>query len=133
MQKAKIFTGIVEGGYAVLNKDDAQFARLESAAKRNHIDHIKTFGRDTHYQLNQFVASDRGSKSELTLNGKPFHLIMNVAGRHIVENMMAVLAAVDLVGADLGQAIQALEGLSATKGRGAPIDLILKNGSSAID
>lgn len=130
--KAEIFTGIVDGGYAVLNHDDVQFDRLKNAAKRAHVDHIKTFGRDAQYQLNQFVPMDDGSTSELILNGKSYQLKMNVPGRHIVENMMAVLAAIDLVGGDVEQAVHALEGLSATKGRGAPIILTLPTGAAQL-
>src|SRR5712671_1292412 len=42
--KAEIFVGIEPGGAAVINRDNAQFARLEQSAKRADIDRIVTFG-----------------------------------------------------------------------------------------
>lgn len=130
--KAEIFSGVTEGGYAVLNADDAQFDRLKQAAKRAHVDHIKTFGMKADYQLNQFVSSPSGSVSELSLNKKPYELKLSIAGRHIADNMLAVLAACDLIGADIEKAMTALGTLDATKGRGAPIALVLESGEAEL-
>src|SRR5262245_45992187 len=44
--KAEIFAGIEPGGAAVLNRDNAQFARLEAAAKAAGVARIVTFGED---------------------------------------------------------------------------------------
>ena len=50
--------------------------------------------------------------------GTPMTLRVGTPGRHIVQNVLAVLAAVKLSGADLAKAGLALADLGAVKGRG---------------
>jgi UDP-N-acetylmuramoyl-tripeptide--D-alanyl-D-alanine ligase len=50
-------------------------------------------------------------------------------GRHLVQNALAVLGAVQLAGADLAKATHALAAISAEKGRGARHELSIDGGS----
>src|ERR1700747_3257576 len=45
--KAEIFAGVEPGGAAVLNRNNAQFARLTERARERGISHIVSFGSDT--------------------------------------------------------------------------------------
>ena len=44
--KAEIFSGVEAGGVAVLNRDNAQYARLASAAKAAGVQRVVSFGED---------------------------------------------------------------------------------------
>ncbi len=118
--KAEIFDGLETDGTAILNADDERFGLLAESAKSKGVSNIVTFGEaessDVH--IDQLVL--HGSCSCLTANvlGTPMVVKVGAPGRHIVQNVLAVLAAVQLVGADLAQAGLALADMAPVKGRG---------------
>jgi UDP-N-acetylmuramoyl-tripeptide--D-alanyl-D-alanine ligase len=117
--KAEIFNGM-RGGTAVLNRDNAYFATLAVAAFGRGLDRIVGFGAhpDAAARVESWTPSAEGSTVQASINGR--RLIYRIAqpGRHWVINSLAVLAAVDALGADLAAAAAALTELPATKGRG---------------
>ena len=56
---------------------------------------------------------------------------LGAPGRHLVQNSLAVLAAVSLLGGDLASAALALGAMSAPKGRGARLRLAVPGGGKA--
>src|SRR5262249_9050922 len=60
-----------------------------------------------------------GSKVTANILGTPASYGLGAPGRHLVQNSLAVLAAVKVAGADLDLAARALSGLRAQAGRGA--------------
>ena len=57
---------------------------------------------------------------------------LGAPGRHVVQNSLAVLAAVSLLGADLAKGALALAVMAAPKGRGARHRLTVKGGSATL-
>ena len=118
--KAEIFDGLEQDGTAVLNADDERFGLLDESAKSKGISNIVTFGeaKGSDVHIDQLVL--HGSCSCLTANvlGTPMVVKVGAPGRHIVQNVLAVLAAVQLVGADLARAGLALADMTPVKGRG---------------
>ena len=118
--KAEIFEGVVPGGHAILNRDNAQFAFLEKAARAAGVAHIHSFGADaqSEFRLLDFQPSGEGGLLRAAVGGQTLEVPMGAPGRHIAENAVAVLGAVHLAGGDIEKAMGGLAGMQAEKGRG---------------
>ena len=118
--KAEIFEGVEPGGAVVLNRDNEQHDFLEKTAQNCGIEHIYSFGQHAKadFRLADFDGSAEGSIVWATLGGETTEILIGAPGRHIAENAMAALGTAMLVGADLAEAVAALEDLKAVKGRG---------------
>jgi len=129
--KAEIFLGVEPGGAAVLNRDNAQYARLEKAAKAANVSRIVSFGEHAKAdaQLLRVSLQPDSSTVEARILGQPVTYKLGAPGRHIVTNSLAVLAAVALAGADLALAAVALAHLQPPAGRGARVSLRVPGGS----
>jgi len=118
--KAEIFLGLEPGGAAILNRDNAHFARLEAAAKKAGA-RVIGFGRDPAADA-RLLSVDLGPSSTVaraTIGGRPIVYRLGAPGRHLAMNALAVLAATQAIGADLARAALALASWSAPEGRGA--------------
>jgi UDP-N-acetylmuramoyl-tripeptide--D-alanyl-D-alanine ligase len=120
LAKGEIFEGVVEDGYAVINRDDTRFRKLDLLAKDAGIKHIYGFGehRLAKFKLVKHEAKPNGSVMTARINGVEITAEIGAPGRHVVQNTLAVLGACWLVGADLSTAARALASLDAEKGRG---------------
>jgi UDP-N-acetylmuramoyl-tripeptide--D-alanyl-D-alanine ligase len=118
--KAEIFEGLVSGGVAVLNGDDPQCGPLAGMARAAGVSTIKTFGTgpDCDFRLLDYAATPEGARVQARIDGIEVDLALAAAGRHIAENLVAVLGAVSLVGADVSACAAALASWRAGKGRG---------------
>ncbi len=118
--KAEIFSGVVPGGTAVLNADDPRIAMLSDWARDAGVENIVTFGEapGADVRLERIAEKADCSCIDVDVSGTPMTLRVGTPGRHIVQNVLAVLAAVKLSGADLAKAGLALADLGAVKGRG---------------
>ena len=117
--KGEIFAGLERDGIAILPEDSPQRDRLIKAA-RPHADRIVTFGRgEADVAAIHAVRSDNGG-SLVTARLVESELTFTIAqrGDHWVSNALAVLAAVEAVGADLAIAGLALADMGGLKGRG---------------
>lgn len=123
--KAEIFEGVIPGGYALLNRDDKRFKQLEELATKAGIEHIATFGENPRadYRLREVKLHAICSCITARLGGQEIAVKIGMPGRHIVQNMLAVLGAAHLVGADIAKVGLALATLSAEGGRGARFTL----------
>ncbi len=119
--KAEIFEGVLPGGYALLNRDDKRFKQLEALATAAGVEHIATFGENARstYKLRDLVMKTDCSCITVSIAGQEAAVKIGAPGRHIVQNMLAVLGAAHLVGADMTQVVLALGTLQAEAGRGA--------------
>ncbi|KAB2718701.1 UDP-N-acetylmuramoylalanyl-D-glutamyl-2,6-diaminopimelate--D-alanyl-D-alanine ligase [Brucella intermedia] len=119
--KAEIFEGIVPGGYALLNRDDKRFKQLEELAEKAGVEHIVTFGENARsdYRLREVKLHPTCSCMTVKAGTHEAAVKVGMPGRHIVQNMLAVLGAADLVGADIAKVIMAMATLTAEGGRGA--------------
>ena len=151
--KAEVFEGLEPGGVAVLNADDAWFARLADAARAAGA-RVLSFGRgedcDAHLigfergapspaarspspggagpgscerdapPLGELSAKPaEGARVHARLHGRELSFPIAQAGAHWGPNSLAVLLAVEALGAPLDCALQALAAFAPLDGRGA--------------
>jgi UDP-N-acetylmuramoyl-tripeptide--D-alanyl-D-alanine ligase len=117
--KAEIFQGLEPDGVAIIPEDTPWRDRLVKAARRR-ADRIVTFGRgDADVSALHAVRAHNGG-SLVTARLVESELTFTIAqrGEHWVTNSLAVLAAVEAVGADLAIAGLALADMGGLKGRG---------------
>jgi UDP-N-acetylmuramoyl-tripeptide--D-alanyl-D-alanine ligase len=128
--KAEIFLGLEPGGAAVVNVDNPYTPiLLKRAAERGA--RIVTFGTaaGADVRLVSATIGEDGSFVVADLMGSPVHYRLGAPGRHVVQNSLAVVAAVALLGADVPKALAALEELAPPKGRGERHPLHLPGGA----
>jgi len=132
--KAEIFRGVVPGGTAVVNRDIAQFARLQKHAKGAGIERIVSFGEHAKAGARLIKASllPDCSTVEADILGSKVTYKLGAPGQHVVLNSLAVLAAVSILGADLALAALALAEVKPASGRGARITLDLAGGTALL-
>ena len=117
--KAEIFEGLERDGVAIVPNGTPHRDRLVKAARR-YADRIVTFGSgdaDVH-ALHAVKADNGGSLMTAALLDSDVTFTMSQRGDHWVSNALAVLAAVEAVGADVAVAALALADLGGLKGRG---------------
>ncbi len=132
--KAEIFDGLEPGGTAVLNLDNPLFAHLKAKAEAKGVARIVTFGEaeGADVRLKEVALQPSCSTAVVDVLGTEVTLKVGMPGRHIVQNMLAVLAAVRLLGADLALAALALSRLTPPPGRGVPVVLPVKGGTATL-
>ncbi|WP_322963164.1 UDP-N-acetylmuramoyl-tripeptide--D-alanyl-D-alanine ligase [Sphingomonas fuzhouensis] len=131
--KGEIFRGLQPGGTAIIPYDSPHRDRLIAAAKP-YADRIVTFGFDAAADVRAVEAmrgATGGSFVTAKLGDKELNFTLSQPGRHWVSNALAVLAAVDAAGGDLGLAGLALAELGGLAGRGARFRAA--NGALVID
>ena len=118
--KAEIFTGVPDGGAAVLNRDNRHFERLRRHAEAQGIERICAFGEheEAGIRLLSSAAEGGGSRVQADIAGEKLEYVVGAPGRHWVMNSLAVLAAVRLIGADWRAAAATLASIRPMKGRG---------------
>ncbi|QKD03145.1 UDP-N-acetylmuramoylalanyl-D-glutamyl-2,6-diaminopimelate--D-alanyl-D-alanine ligase [Mesorhizobium loti] len=118
--KAEIFEGLEPDGAAVLNRDDARFKLLDKMAHAAGVEHVYGFGENARstFKLTKCELHADHSDIAARVNGHDMIARIGAPGRHMVQNVLAVLGAAQLVGADLGKVALALADLSAERGRG---------------
>ncbi len=128
--KAEIFTGM-DGGTAILNRDNRFFPMLSAAARNAGVERIISFGADddADVRLIDCAAGDGGSLVRAEIDGHGLDYRLGLAGRHWALNSLAVLAAVSAAGADVDAAAASLATMTAPKGRGAQHQVHLDGGS----
>ena len=117
--KAEIFAGLEAGGVAIIPNTAAHRDRLVKAARR-HAERIVTFGNgdaDVH-AIHAVGAEAGGSLISAGLLERELTFTISQRGEHWVSNALAVLAAVEAVGADVAAAGLALADMGGLKGRG---------------
>lgn len=126
--KAEIFEGLTASGsdapVAILNHDNPMFQRLKSAAEKIEGAQILSFGEDdADTVLVDCALHADSSKITADVCGQTVRLRLNIPGKHIAQNALAVLTAVKCAGGDLNRAVAALEAATAVTGRGARITI----------
>ncbi|MBV9527122.1 UDP-N-acetylmuramoyl-tripeptide--D-alanyl-D-alanine ligase [Sphingomonas sp.] len=127
--KAEIFQGLQPGGIAILPNDTPHRDRLLKAARR-HAGQIVTFGSgdaDLH-AIHAVTADGGGSLISAVLLERELTFTISLPGEHWVSNALAVLAAVEVLGADVARAGLALADMGGLKGRGERHHLPIEGG-----
>lgn len=131
--KAEIFEGLEPDGIAIIPNDTPHRNRLVRAARR-YADRIVTFGSgdaDVH-ALHAVRSDDGGTLITASLLDRDLTFTIAQRGEHWVSNALAVLAAVEAVGADVGLAGLALAELGGLKGRGERHRLRVDGGEATL-
>jgi UDP-N-acetylmuramoyl-tripeptide--D-alanyl-D-alanine ligase len=131
--KAEIFAGLEDDGDAIIPNDSPHRDRLIKAARR-HAGRIITFGgADAEVTAIHAVRAEKGG-SLITASLLESELTFTVSqrGEHWVSNALAVLATVEVLGADLAVAGLALADFGDLKGRGQRITCQLGDGEVLI-
>jgi UDP-N-acetylmuramoyl-tripeptide--D-alanyl-D-alanine ligase len=128
--KAEIFSGVVEGGAAIINADTPYFERLSQAATAAGIKNIIGFGRAEKalVRLERIALHPICCCITADVMGEKVTYKLGVPGEHMAINSLAVLAAVKLSGADLARAALALADAQPAKGRGVQEQLSIAGG-----
>ncbi len=132
--KAEIFAGIAPGGKAILNMDNPHYLLLERLCRQAGVHTIISFGGCPLAQCRLIgrAAGVSGAAVKASVLGETLHYRLSVSGRHLVDNSLAVVAAVKTVGADLARSALALAGMRAPPGRGERHGLQLEDGRALL-
>jgi UDP-N-acetylmuramoyl-tripeptide--D-alanyl-D-alanine ligase len=131
--KGEIFSGLEPGGVAIIPADSPHLARLEAAA-RPYADRIVTFGfgSDADVRALDTMKVAGGTFITAKVGQRQLSFTVGQAGAHWVSNALAVIAAVDAAGGDLGLAGLALGELGGLPGRGARVTIELPGGTATL-
>jgi UDP-N-acetylmuramoyl-tripeptide--D-alanyl-D-alanine ligase len=132
--KGEIFSGVVAGGAAVLNRDNPHFVLLRDMALAAGILRIVGFGVHPEAEARAEAIELLPSQSEVTARifGIRFAYAVGAPGAHIVQNSLGVLAAVALLGGDVEVAGEALATIEPPKGRGARSAIVIAGGRATL-
>ena len=132
--KAEIFLGVEPGGAAVLPRDNPHFERLAAAARKAGVARVVGFGAHANAEARVLEAALKAQCSTVRARilGDDITYKIGTPGRHLVENSLAVLAAVRLMGADLAVAALSLATWQPPTGRGRRLMLDLGTGEALL-
>jgi UDP-N-acetylmuramoyl-L-alanyl-D-glutamate--2,6-diaminopimelate ligase len=128
--KEGIFSFLKAGGAAAINADDAQAERMCAAAARR-VDRVVTYGIGSRGDLSAFLAEIGPRGSQVFLEGMGISktgFFLPLVGRYNVENALAALAAVLLLGASPSRAFEGLASVSSPRGRLEAVDIGNRHG-----
>ncbi|MDZ7824569.1 MAG: UDP-N-acetylmuramoylalanyl-D-glutamyl-2,6-diaminopimelate--D-alanyl-D-alanine ligase [Ahrensia sp.] len=128
--KAEIFSGLAKGGTALINRDDKRFKMLTDLAAKAGAKNIAGYGANRlgDVVLKQADYLDHSTKAKAKIFGTEREFSIGVPGKHVLQNVLGVLGAAHLVGADLSMVAAALATLEAPDGRGKSYELNIGNG-----
>lgn len=130
--KSEIFIGQEKDGTAIINADSPYYAFLRDKAVSNGIRNIISFGKNEQAGFRLLNAMPNGDKTmvDAMVGGEKISYCIGFLGEHFAMNSLAVLAAVDALGASVKQAAADLSQTSAVIGRGAVQKIALADGRS---
>ncbi len=131
--KGEIFEGLEPGGTAIIPFDSPHKDRLIAAA-RPYAGQIITFGRDPSADVSALDAIDIDGGTLVTarMRGADLCFTLSQPGDHWIANALAVLAAVQALGGDLGAAGLALADFGDLAGRGARHKIMTATGEAVL-
>jgi UDP-N-acetylmuramoyl-tripeptide--D-alanyl-D-alanine ligase len=118
--KAEIFEGLEPDGAVLLNRDDPRWKLLDKMARAAGVEHVYGFGENARATFKLLTCALHADHSVIAakIGGQEITARVGAPGRHMVQNVLAVLGAAHLVGADIARVAPALADLSAERGRG---------------
>lgn len=118
--KAEIFSGLVAGGAAIIKRDSPFFDLLRVRAQAEAA-RVVSFGlsEGADVRAQAIELREDGSTIKANAQGLPLDYRLAIPGRHIIENSLAVVAALCALDLDVVRAVAALATLPPPPGRGA--------------
>jgi UDP-N-acetylmuramoyl-tripeptide--D-alanyl-D-alanine ligase len=131
--KAEIFSGLTRGGTAVLPRDVEEFDILEKFARAANA-RIVTFGEHPRSDFRLVEAQSDGAVQAIRAeaSGASLSFALGAPGRHNAVNALAVIAAVEAIGAPRERAAASLARFGAGDGRGKQTRLSLPGGRRVV-
>ncbi|UZK69274.1 UDP-N-acetylmuramoyl-tripeptide--D-alanyl-D-alanine ligase [Sphingomonas sp. S1-29] len=131
--KGEIFAGLEPGGTAIIPFDSPHRDRLIAAAQP-YASHIVTFGSGEGADVRAIEAlpGPAGTFIAAKVGERELSFTIGQPGMHWVSNALAIVAAVDAAGGDLGLAGLALADLAGLPGRGARSQIALPGGTATL-
>ncbi|NKB20198.1 MAG: UDP-N-acetylmuramoylalanyl-D-glutamyl-2,6-diaminopimelate--D-alanyl-D-alanine ligase [Alphaproteobacteria bacterium] len=131
--KAEIFAGMNDGT-AILNRDNPLYVRIAKGARSPNVARTLSFGEnpEADARLITRVADSSGNNVEAVICGRRIGYRLGLPGQHLVQNSLAVLAAICAVDADVAAAAKTLSELTPIAGRGARRIINVTDGSFTI-
>jgi UDP-N-acetylmuramoyl-tripeptide--D-alanyl-D-alanine ligase len=128
--KAEIFSGLVKGGTAIINRDTPYYDQLAKSATAQGVTNIVSFGthEKSDVRMERVVLHPTCCCITAHVMGEPVVYKLGLPGQHMALNSLAVLATAKLAGADLARAALALAEAAPAKGRGVQERLRGRNG-----
>lgn len=123
-RKSAIFRGMSQGSTVILNREMAEWGRVQMAARSLGLT-VVNYGKspDCDLQLCHYDPHTRCVTARL--GGRELVYPLGAAGEHMALNSLAVLAAVNALGLDLEPAIARLADFAPVSGRGEELELVL--------
>lgn len=131
--KAEIFEGLEHGGVAIIPADNRHYERLRAKAVQ-HAGRVVSFGRHADAGvrlLDAVAAAGGGTLVTADLGGRKVCYTISQPGEHWVNNSLAIMAAVEAIGGDLGAAGLALAEMEGLAGRGARHEIPATDGDGS--
>ncbi|WP_173932077.1 UDP-N-acetylmuramoyl-tripeptide--D-alanyl-D-alanine ligase [Chelativorans sp. Marseille-P2723] len=118
--KGEIFSGVVKGGHALINRDDQRSKILSKMAVEAGIKNIWTFGENARAQLRLVAREPQGEGSAVTIKvaGEELAGRIGAPGRHMALDALAAIGAGYLAGANPARLLGSLDQFDAGEGRG---------------
>ena len=134
--KAEIFQGLEPGGVAIINRDSKHYALLRARAETSGASILTFGGEDADARLKSCGGPAGGGAGQEVLAELPasggIDYELALSGRHIAENSVAALLAIEAAGGDVRQAASALSRVKPSRGRGERTTLGVPGGSILI-
>jgi len=133
-EKARIFTGLLPGGTAIIPADSEWAGRLIARARDCGAE-IVTFGRSAGADvrlLDAIPGQDGGALVTADLGDRRICYTIAEPGEHWIVNSLGVMAAVRAAGGDLASAGLALAEMGGLKGRGARHRIAVAGGEALL-
>ena len=107
-------------GSIILNMDDAQYQFLADAATAAGVKKIIRFGKSEKSDFRLISDSFHTDRTSVVAewHGEKLKYTLNFVGAHFALNSLAVLAAIDAMGASVDQALQDIQTVQPVSGRG---------------
>jgi UDP-N-acetylmuramoyl-tripeptide--D-alanyl-D-alanine ligase len=133
LAKSEIFTGLMVGGYALINRDNPHFEFLLNRARANKINEENIINFGTNHRANYQITHTEIKSSSLTLvslklkNGKNISYEVSCTNQAIIFNSAITVVACDLFGKNLQNALEAIKNYSSSAGRGKVSEITCNN------
>lgn len=118
--KAEIWSGLTDGGTAIIPADNPYAELLEEEAEKAGAAHITTFGRSVgaDVRLLSTKTEEDCQHIEAEVFDEEIEYTTQLMGKHHAINTLAILSAIHAAGLDAEEAAKHLNDVSAVKGRG---------------
>lgn len=130
--KAEVFSGLKQGGTAIINRDIVHFDLLKKRALEAGAGSVVGFGEhaEAETRLMKVKLHDTCTCVAANIVGIDAAYGIGAAGKHWALNSLAVLSAVQVLGADLAKGALAMRDVAPPKGRGERQQIRLASGGA---